>query len=150
MHNLIHQLEQEKQQINAKVVKTMLKGEGPVDVKLLEYCLSYIETMDKDGEVSQVTIWGYKNVLAHLSNFVKANAIGEDIAINQLDYGFLKSFDSFLLQQIAVGKDTTLKRNTVNKNHVRHRTILIAAVREKVISNNPYSRAELTFSAGPK
>ena len=143
LHNLIHQLEQEKKQITAKVVKTMLKGEGQVEVKLLEYCLRYVETMEKDGEVTQVTIWGYKNVLAHLSNFLKASGIGEDIAINQLDYGFLKNFDSFLLQQTAVGKDTTLKRNTVNKNHVRHRTILNAAVREKIIPNNPYSTFKL-------
>lgn len=89
-------------------------------------------------EVSQVTIWGYKNVIAHLSNFIKTYRDGEDIAINQMDYSFLKSFDSFLLQQKVVGKDTT-KRNTVNKDHVRHRTILNAAVWEKVITNNPYA-----------
>ncbi len=139
LHNLIHQLEQEKEQITAKVVKTRLKGEGPVEVRLLDFCASYIEGVEKNGEVSQVTIWGYKNVLAHLSNFIKIYRGGDDIAINQMDYSFLKSFDSFLLQQKAVGKDTTLKRNTVNKNHVRHRTILNAAVREKVITNNPYA-----------
>jgi integrase/recombinase XerD len=139
LHNLIHQLEQEKKQITAKVVKTMLKGEGPVEVKLLDYCVRYIEGVEKDGEVTQVTIWGYKNVMDHLSNFIKTYGVGEDIAINQIDYSFLKKFDSFLLQQKAVGKDTTLKRNTVNKNHVRHRTILNAAVRERIITNNPYA-----------
>jgi uncharacterized protein YdcH (DUF465 family) len=106
LHNLIYQLEQEKKPITAKVVKAMLKGEGRKEVKLLGFCSNYIEGIEKDGEVTPKTVWGYKNVFDHLSGFTKSYCHGGDTAISQVDYRFIKSFDSYLLQQKAIGAAT--------------------------------------------
>ena len=144
LHNVMYQLEQEKKPITAKRVKAILKGEdGEPEVKLLAYAKEYIARREDDGELTARTIWGFKNLKDHLTNFIKNHVGEDDVSLKEIDYNFLKSLDSYLLKQKAEGKDTNLKRNTVNKHHTRLRTFLHAAVREGVLSKNPYSTFQL-------
>lgn len=146
LHKLIGKLEQEKKEITAARVKTMLKGddeEQKQTVKLLAYAEKYISGREADGELTARTIWGFKNLKDHLTKFVTLHVGEEDVALKDIDYNFLKNLDSYLLKQKAEGKSTTLKRNTINKHHVRLRTFLHAAVREGLLAKNPYSTFQL-------
>ena len=146
LHKLIGKLQEEGKDITAKRVKAFLKGEDEEQkqaVKLLAYAQKYITGREEDGELTARTIWGFKNLKDHLTKFVALHVGEEDVALKDIDYNFLKSLDSYLLKQKAEGKNTTLKRNTINKHHVRLRTFLHAAVREGVLAKNPYNSFQL-------
>ena len=146
LHNVIFKLEQEKKSVTAKSVKALLKGgddDERQEGKLLVYSKQYIAGREADGELTDRTIWGFKNLYDHLSKFVRLHCGNEDVTMKEIDYNFLKGLDSYLIKQKAEGKSTTLKRNTVNKHHVRLRTFLHAAVREGFLFHNPYSTFKL-------
>ncbi|WP_224994497.1 site-specific integrase [Cesiribacter sp. SM1] len=146
LHKLIGKLQEEDRDINAKLVKSLLRGDEEDQkkkVKLLAYAEKYIAGREEDGELTARTIWGFKNLKDHLTKFITLHVGEEDVALKDIDYNFLKSLDSYLLKQKAEGKNTTLKRNTINKHHVRLRTFLHAAVREGVLEKNPYSSFKL-------
>jgi integrase/recombinase XerD len=145
LHTLISKLEKEKKVITVKMVKKLLKsGEDADNAYLLDFIARYIAQKEQDNETVERTIFGYKNFLRHLTAFVASQKLGPDVPLGQVDYGFLRALDSYLLQQKAAGKgEGKLQRNTINKHHTRFRAILHQAVREDLILKNPYKSFQL-------
>lgn len=105
VHTIIDQLQRDKKHVTAKAVKRLIRGEdGSEGTLLKEYVTKFIEGRKQNAENAERTVWGYENFADHLAKFIVHHNFGEDILLNQLDYSFLQSMDSYLLQQEAKGK----------------------------------------------
>jgi integrase len=73
----------------------------------------------------------------------------KDIILSATNYKFISDLDDFLMNYYLPKLRRTLERNTVNQHHTRLRTILLRAVREGVLSQNPYNDFKLTDEEKP-
>ena len=98
---------------------------------------SYIQEIESKREVSMSTIKQYKSNLVLLKKF-KEKTNRESILLSDIDYNFIKDLDYYFRVEYKSVCGKSLKRNTINKYHVRFKSVLNMAVREGYIKTNPY------------
>ncbi len=148
IYEIAKRLEKDNRTITSHTIKNILTKKEQLDIFLLEYFQSHIDRLDKANEVNKETVTRYEETKTYISNYLKTIEL-TDILIDKVNYKFITDFDLFMITQKSNPKNEaseTLKRNTVNKHHSRFRTILIRAVKEGLITKNPFSDFKLKYT----
>ena len=124
-------LEYENRPITARILKDLYLEKDKINAYLLEFYEKFIDTIENNPELSRETVTLYRQTQTYIGSFVKAHFKSKDIPLKQVDFKFISSLDSFLL-------NNNLQRNTVNKHHSRFRTLIHRAIKEGQLSRNPY------------
>lgn len=143
VHSISKRLEKENKSFSANSIKNFLTRKDNLDMGIVEFYQSFLERLERAGEVDMVTVKMYGYTKTYIQNFLKEKKRTEDVLLENVDFRFLSDFDLFLLDQKVNGADKRLERNTVNKHHSRLRTILIRALKENYITKNPYTDFKL-------
>lgn len=133
----------DKKPLTAKAIIDILKGEKQETRCLLEFLDEHIDEIHRMGEHSNNTENHYKSSRNIYKKYVSEKLRKKDIPLTSIDYEFLKHFDEWMLTEYTDKLGQNVKRNTVNKHHSRLRTILHKAIRENIITVNPYSKFKL-------
>nr|WP_321451477.1 site-specific integrase [uncultured Carboxylicivirga sp.] len=129
--------------VSSKIIIQILKGERKEKRFLLEYMAEHIQNMRIKGENAENTCNHYQSSYNIYEQFINNNFKNQDYPINQIDYEFIVQYDTFMLTIYRDPNGNKVKRNTINKHHSRLRTMLHNAVREEIISKNPYANYSL-------
>lgn len=124
-------LEYENRPITARILKDLYLEKDKINAYLLEFYDKFLEGIENNPELSKETFNLYKQTHKYINSFVKEQYKIKDIPIKQVDFKFINSLDSYLL-------NNNLQRNTVNKHHSRFRTLIHRAIKEGQITKNPY------------
>ncbi len=125
--------------VSSMVVTQILKGDRKEKRYLLEYMDEHMQGMKLKGQHALNTCNHYQSSYNIYEQFINNDLKSKDYPINQIGYEFLNQFDTYMLSVYTDKQGNNVKRNTVNKHHSRLRTMLHKAVREEIISKNPYS-----------
>jgi integrase/recombinase XerD len=136
----------EEKPLSARLVKQFYKGDKNFKTRLLEYFNKHIDelTQFSDSEkISRGTVKNYKVTLKHVSGFINDHKKISDLNINEIDYSFINDFDIYLKTVYTNKLGEKICNNHANKQHSRLRTVLHKAIREGIISSNPYASFRL-------
>jgi len=131
--------------VSAKVVTQVLKGDRKEKRFLLEYLEEHMQGMKQKGQHAENTCNHYQSSYNIYEQFINNHCSNQDYPINQIDYEFLDQFDTYMLTVYTDNRGKNVKRNTVNKHLSRLRTMLHKAVREEIISKNPFEKFPLRY-----
>jgi len=131
--------------VSAKVVTQILKGDRKEKRYLLEYMEEHMKSMKLKGQHAENTCNHYQSSYNIYEQFISYHLKNQDYPINQINYEFLEQFETYMLSVYTDKRGEKVKRNTVNKHHSRLRTMLHKAVREEIISKNPYEKFPLSY-----
>jgi site-specific recombinase XerD len=131
--------------VSSMVVTQILKGDRKEKRYLLEYMDEHMQGMKLKGQHALNTCNHYQSSYNIYEQFINNDLKSKDYPINQIGYEFLNQFDTYMLSVYTDKQGNNVKRNTVNKHHSRLRTMLHKAVREEIISKNPYERFPLSY-----
>jgi integrase/recombinase XerD len=129
--------------VTSKAIIDLLKGVKQETRSLLEFVNEHIEQIHRMGEHSRNTENHYKSSCNVYRRFITEKLRKKDVPLLSVDYDFLKQFDEWIMTEYTDKLGQNIRRNTVNKHHSRLRTILHKAIRENVITINPYSKFTL-------
>lgn len=151
LRDIYNELKFNKKEISAQKIKNLYLGANKTSGSLLEYSQEFLNSMPaRNPEGSLNTIKNYRTTLAHLKNFLLSQK-SASITIGQFDEGMVKKFNTFLLSSTSINnKDQLLKRNTVNKYHLKLKVILNAAIDENLIQKSPYAHFKLKSEPGTR
>ncbi|MBS2099127.1 site-specific integrase [Carboxylicivirga linearis] len=124
--------------VSAKIIIQILKGDRKEKRFLLEYMAEHIEDMRKKGENAENTCDHYQSSYNIYEQFINNIYKNKDYPFNQINLEFIEQYDMYMLTMYRDPNGKKVKRNTINKHHSRLRTMLHKAVREEIISKNPY------------
>jgi integrase/recombinase XerD len=130
--------------INAAGLKeTFLKGPRKAP-SLLAFIDQYFREELTDNKIlSPNTVKNYKSTIQHVKSFLAHKDLLK-ISLDQLNSGFVKKLDNYLQNvQLAHDESRNLKRNTINKYHIKFKTMLNKAIEDGYIETNPYGKMSL-------
>ena len=133
--------------ISAKIIKDIYTGVSKTNRFVIEY---FVEILSKKAllptsEVSEGTVGNFRATLNHLKNYLITQKI-KDLAIEQIDYKFLSDWDFYLMTHIDIKRGKPISRNTANKQHQRLKAILSIAIKENIITKQPYLTFPLKYT----
>ena len=133
--------------ISAKIIRDIYTGAAKTQRQLLEYFTEHMERLDQlpAQEIAKGTVANYRATLNHLQKFMALQKI-KDIGLEQVNYKLLSDFDAYLLSAINSQTGKYLERNTANKQHQRLKAVLNKAIREEILTKNPYANFTFKFT----
>ncbi|HEY6536369.1 MAG TPA: site-specific integrase [Candidatus Nitrosocosmicus sp.] len=142
--NIYEELKYNKKEISASIVKDLFLGRGESVPTLTAYVDKfYRERMLGNTEISSATINNYRATIAHINSFIESTG-NKKINLKQINEDFLRKLDNYLLHTTNMyNHEQTLKRNTVNKYHIKFKHILGVAISEGFIDRHPYTNYKL-------
>ncbi len=145
INRLRRKLLDEDKPVSSKIIIQLLKGDRKEKRFLIEYLDEHILQIKEKREHAVNTCNHYQSSRNIYAQFLQDRFKQSDYAINSIDYEFLNDFDTYMISEYKDKLGRHVKRNTVNKHHSRLRTMLHKAVREEIISQNPYGRFQLKY-----
>jgi site-specific recombinase XerD len=133
--------------VSARVLKERFLGKHERVVTLLEYFQLQVDRIAgmKQG-YAPATARGYQSAYKHIEGFLTLHK-QRHLSLAQVDYGLLQRFDQYLLSQGNLLAEGGLLRNSCAKQHARLKTVLGWAVKEGLISQNPYGQFPIKHEA---
>lgn len=119
------------------------KGENITKATLMTYFNDNVQSKIKSGRYSKVTISQYHATYKILKRFIADYSGKHDILIHEIDFKFLHEYDVFMVNKYKDPYNRNIARNTINKHHLRLRTVLNKAINEDLISKNPFQGFKL-------
>jgi integrase/recombinase XerD len=143
---LVRSLENDGEDYDAKMLKDILTNKERRDIYVVEYFQSHIDFITKSPDLQPSTISRYKDTIEHLKNYVKAEKRVNDILIKRIDLKFVKEFEQHLLNHFDKHRKKKLEKNTVNKHIVRLKTIVLKAINEGLLKDNPFKSYRMKYT----
>lgn len=140
LNDIIRRLEFDDRTISAKLVRDIYKEKdgGGKGLKLMAYMMEYIRQISvRKEDYSEGTVRHYKTTQKHLVKFLQTRN-EEDILIQNFSRAHVEALDEFFVTVPTAQYHRPMGRNTANKYHTKLKTVLLNAVRKKVIAENPY------------
>ena len=137
VYELLSDLQKHNLPITATALKDLFTGKHKAQFTLTTYFDNYVREREIRNEIKPISLNKYKQSRNTLSAFIQSKYGFSDLAIEQVNYDFINSYDLYLKQQFD------LHRNTINKYHSRLRTLLWRALAEGIINKQPYSNFKL-------
>jgi hypothetical protein len=135
-------LQERENNVNAEKIKNVFLG---IDIKH-EYLLVVFDEHNKEkkelsdkGAVSPSTCDKYRITRDHLAEFMKLKRNISDIALKEIDYGFITDFEHFLRTTRNCAKNTTAKYMQFFKH------IILIALKKEWIYKNPFADYAITI-----
>jgi site-specific recombinase XerD len=111
---------------------------------MLAFCNEFLQEKQKGGECTPGTLSKYAPTFKYLREFLKkANA--ENMRMKQWTARHIHDFDLFVKGIIINDKGARMTLSTVNKHHVKIKTLLNHAMQKQLITTNPYDSFKLKF-----
>ena len=145
IYDTIYKIKKENKFISADSIKAHYTGKEQLEVSILNFFDLYIDNLKRANELAESSVLRYKDTREHLANFI-IEGKNFDLSFSKINFKFISEFDLYLLNQKSHRADSTLKRNTVNKHHTRFKTILIRAIKEGLLSKNPYNDFKIKYT----
>lgn len=132
-------LEYTRRPVSAKALKEYYRiGDKIDETYFLEYFDEiYSKEILKPDQYSEGTIRRYRVTKNHYLNFLK-NTKREDILLENFDISIIRDFDYFLLTVPTQQYKKPMGRNSANNYHKKIKKVLGMAVKDKLITINPY------------
>ncbi|MEQ9438047.1 MAG: site-specific integrase [Cyclobacteriaceae bacterium] len=131
-------LEYEGKVVTGKAIKRVMLGEFEFDKVLVEYFAQHISEMEeRKNDFEDGTVKTYKTSIIHLKNYLNYSK-QKGITLKKIDYKFISGYDHYLRTQVRNNRLKLIHNNTVVKQHTKLRTLMIKAVKEGIVSFNPY------------
>jgi len=111
---------------------------------ILAFWSEFMLDKQKSGECTPGTIAKYAPTLNYLRDFLKKSS-GENIRVDKWLLKQIQDFDSYLKGVVINDKGARMTLSTVNKHHVRIKTLLNHALQKQIITSNPYDSFKLKF-----
>ena len=127
-----------------KDIKNYYLGGENNTANLLELWDSFINHRKTSGECRSSTLTKYRSTHKYLHEFLKSISATQLLA-HQWDKKKIKEFDLFLNQVVIDNRGSKMMQTTINKHHVKLKTILNYAIQLEIIQNNPYNGWKLSF-----
>ena len=140
LYEIKRELEFQKKTISAKIIRDTLKGkhEEKGSIQLLDYIENYIQTISRKKEdYSDGTVRHYKTTKKHVTAFLKTRK-EPVLTIKEFSPEHVEALDDWLVTTPTEQYKRPMGRNTANKYHTKLKTVLLDAVRKKVILESPY------------
>jgi len=122
----------------SQIIKAFKNNENADDsTKIIPFFKKCIKDLKEESQLTRGTILHYSGTCKSVESFcetIKKTNIGLD----EIDYSFIKKYDTYLVNNYKNEDEKPIVRNTVNKYHSRFRTILNIAIKENLIKSNPY------------
>lgn len=133
--------------VSARVLKERFLGKQERVVCLLDYFRMQVERIaGMKQSYAPATVQGYQSAYKHLEGFLAVQK-QQQLPLPQVDYKWLQRFDQYLLSQGNLLAEGGLLRNSCAKQHARLKTVLGWAVKEGLITQNPYSQFPIKHEA---
>ncbi len=146
INDIKRELHYAQKPITAKIVKDLYTGATVSEVYLVKYIIAFIDKIENmPSEFSKGTVQNYRSTLKHLQSFLQKQQT-KDVLIEQLNYKMISDFDYYLLNCINPQTKQKIERNTVNKIHQRLKAILNRAIKEEILTKNPYLNFTFKFN----
>jgi len=132
-------LEYTRRPVSAKALKEYYRiGDKIDETYFLEYFDEiYSKEILKPGEYAEGTIRRYRVTKNHYQAFLKKTK-REDTLLEDFDISLIRDFDYFLLTVPTQQYKKPMGRNSANNYHKKIKKILGMAVKDKLITINPY------------
>ena len=127
-----------------KDIKNHYLGDESNRPTLLEFWDSFINHRKTSGECRPSTLTKYRSTQKYLHHFLKSISSTQLLA-HQWDKKKIKEFDLFLNHVVIDNRGGKMMQTTINKHHVKLKTILNYAIQLEIIQNNPYNGWKLSF-----
>ncbi|MCH8904552.1 MAG: site-specific integrase [Bacteroidetes bacterium] len=137
-------LERENKIFTAQEIKKVFLDKGtPNQLLLADYFQKYISRIEQLTEdYTKGTVRHYKTTLKHLTAFLKLKKM-PGILIQDFNPALVSDFDFFLMTNRNLKLNKALNRNTANKYHTKLKTVLLDAIKNEIITTNPYRSFKL-------
>lgn len=142
---LHHSLMRSGQYTNGAIVRDAYIASLQTDqVALLPYIRKVVQMHHTREQRRPGTIKNYTAMINHVANYLKYADLPADYGLHQVDYSFLNGFRIYLMEyrDIATGK-VPMSKTTASRVMERLRTAYKEAVKEEVITKNPFDKIDL-------
>ncbi len=137
-------LEQEGNFFTVQDIKKMVFDGVKGKPTVLSYCKKFLDEKLKSGECTPSTLSKYPPTFSYLEKYLMLTKM-QSIRIDQWTKSNVLGFDSFLKEQSINDKGAKMTLTTVNKHHVKLKTLFNHAVHNLLILGNPYNGIKLKF-----
>ncbi len=131
-------LELEGKEVSAKAIRDVVTERKKLRLTLLEFTRKFIEQHEKLEDLSKSALDKYKTTEKYLKSYIEHVLGQNDIALKEVDFAFVDGWDGFLKGTNSKQFGRRLSGVTIEKYHVRLKTILIKAQNEDYLLKNPY------------
>ncbi|MCB0533922.1 MAG: site-specific integrase [Saprospiraceae bacterium] len=143
------QLEMDGREVSAKILKEIFRGKGPAEaeaetpVPLVDFFNEQLHRISRlSRDYTPGTLQHYRTTLGHVKAYL-AKLKEKDIPVQEVDHKFIQDFDYYLMTTPGEQSGQPMGRNTANKYHTKLKTILLQALKEGILSTNPYAEFKL-------
>lgn len=137
-------LEQEQPYFTVHDIKRKLHHEDDDRPKLLDYIDRFMKEKRRSGECTESTLSKYPATFNYLRLFLESRK-HQDMRLDQWTKTHITSFDLFLKEQVIDDRGSKMQLTTVNKHHVKLKTLFNHAVDHELLDTNPYRGFKLKF-----
>ncbi|MBN7818025.1 site-specific integrase [Algoriphagus pacificus] len=137
------ELQVRKKRITAELLKSRYLGEEEKEHtlnKLVEYHNTEFTEQLKMG-----TLKNYFTTARYLSKFLKKKYRTNDFALEDIDFAFLHSFETYLRRNRPSGHQRPMSNNGVMKHLERFQKLMRLAVKLQWIVRNPFEQYQIRF-----
>ena len=138
------QLEQEDRYFTVHDIKNLLQSEEESMPVLLDYCQRFLHDKRKSGECASSTLSKYPATFNYLRTFLEQKR-HQGMRLDKWTKAQISAFDSFLKSVTIDERGARMALTTVNKHHVKLKTVFNHAVQQQLIPGNPYTGFKLKF-----
>ncbi|MGD9992895.1 MAG: tyrosine-type recombinase/integrase [Salinivirgaceae bacterium] len=124
--------------VTSSAVVQYYKNKKTFDHYLIPYFEKFIQNLKDKNEVVKKTIQSYNATLKSITGLLDKNYNSKNLLVSEIDFAFIQEYDHYMRVHYKDNNDKKIVRNTINKHHSRFRTILHNAVKEDLITKNPY------------
>ena len=134
-----HELIMDGKYISGKAIKNKFLGIDEYSKKLMEVYQYHNQRIEEliGVEYQYSTYSKFKTSLMHLSNFIQSKYNVDDIALIDLDYQFITSYEHYLKATKGIGI------NTSNKYLLHLKKVITLAIDNEWLVRNPFSRFKM-------
>jgi len=127
-----------------KDIKNAVVGDDEPKSTLIDFWNIFLCDKSNSQSCSTSTLKKYGTTCNYLTQYLET--IGcVTLKVNQWDRRKITEFDAFLNNMVIDNRGRKLMQTTINKHHVKLKTVLNYAVQLEIIQNNPYNGWKLTF-----
>jgi integrase/recombinase XerD len=124
--------------LTASNIVDYYNGKKILKVYLLNYFTNHLQHIKSKDELARITIAQYYTTFRIVQQYVQETLKKSDVLIAEVDYRFIIDLDHYMVKNYLDPLGRHIARNTINKHHSRFRTLLIKAIKEDLITKNPY------------
>jgi len=144
IHDIKILLEQEQPYVTVFDIKNRLLQKDDARPRLLDYLDKFLDEKRRSGDCVESTLSKYPATFNYLRTFLEARK-HHGMLLDQWTKADIVAFDQFLKEQVIDDRGTRMQLTTVNKHHVKLKTVFNHAIQKELIDVNPYNGYKMKF-----